>query len=257
LTFAAIGEVHIGAFYKNEDYLRQALKKAKERKVDFVVVLGDLTQNGSFQEYSILKNILDESGVRYFVVPGNHDIGSESGEEGLRNFRQFFGDTYREVLFPLGAQGKIKRARLFLLDTAQWRGNGVTTIGSAQWKWLKEKLGNKGFDTSELKLVFSQMPFDRFSLTDVHYIRQFICESFADGFFEADLHRTERFVRNCPVPLYNEQMENVSFAFPTFKVGALFKPRGEFPGFLVVHYFDNRFFEAERIILGPLNEKDQ
>jgi predicted MPP superfamily phosphohydrolase len=251
LRFAVMGDFHIGAFYKNEVYLKEALKKAAEREVDFVVILGDLTQNGSFEEYQILKDILESSGIKYFVVPGNHDVGEEAQKEGLNNYRHFFGnDTYREVVIDKIPGKEIKKVSLFFIDTALWREGNKTLLGAEQWLWLKNRMKDVTYDPQALRLFFSHYSFDKLPLTDSSYLRQYICESFADGWFEADLHRTERFLRECPVPLHNDQMEKVALKFPTFKVGSFFKPDREFPGFLIIHYFDNRFFEMERIIVG-------
>lgn len=257
LTFAVIGDIHIGAWDKSEEYFQQALKRAKDREVEFVVLLGDLTQNGTREEFGSLKKILDSSGLSFYVVPGNHDIGVEVAKNDLTNFKEFFGDTFKEVVWNVVDEGRIKRVRLFLLDTARWRGKEIPILlNSEQWLWLKRDLGEKSFDPKELRLVFSQTPFDKLSLTDSHWIREFVCAGFVDGFFEADLHRTEFFRRDCPLPLHGKEMEEVSHKFPTFKVGSLFKPYREFPGFLIVHYFDNRFFEIERIFVGEIDEDE-
>jgi hypothetical protein len=120
--------------------------------------------------------------------------------------------------------------------------------------YFNQALTDKGYDPEELKLVFSQVPFDSLSLTDSHYLREFVCAGFVDGFFGANNHRTEFFRRNCPLPLEESEMEGLFYMFPTFKVGSLFKPQSEFPGFLIIHYFDNRYFEIERVLLGELDE---
>ncbi|MBL7159447.1 metallophosphoesterase [Candidatus Microgenomates bacterium] len=252
LTFAVIGDIHMGAEPSVEPLLKEALEKAKNYQAEFVILIGDLTKNGALEDFLALKEILDGSGLTYYLIPGNHDIGREAGGRGFDYFQELFGSTYQEVVYKLKeskASSKMtKKVRLFLLDTSSL-GKGEMIINKEEWLWIKQKLDNNVEDPSELRLVFSQTPFDKFGWTESIYLREFFCESYVDGFFEADVHRTEFFYRACPIPGWEEKA-NVAQAFPTFKPGALFEPDNEFPGFLMMEYFDNHFFDIKKVFVG-------
>ena len=252
LTFAVIADIHLGEAPYLPKLLKEALKKTKDYQVEFVVLLGDLTQQGALKEFQSLKKILDDSGLVYYLVPGNHDIGEGTEEKAFENFQSLFGPTYREVVYKLtkndGSKNKIKRARLFFLDTSRIGMDVETIMDKEQWLWLKEKLGHNEKDASELRLVFSQTPLEKFGL-ESHYLREFFCNSFIDGLFEADIHSTQHFSRDCPIAGWKHE-EDFFYSFPSFKPGALFNPRHEFPGFLIMDYFDNCFFNFKRVLVG-------
>ena len=58
----------------------------KTQKPDWLLVTGDLTEDGDMQSHQYVKTGLDQLravGVKVFVIPGNHDIGAVD-EEGFR-----------------------------------------------------------------------------------------------------------------------------------------------------------------------------
>jgi len=257
ITFAVIADIHLGATPEIPSLLEEALSKAKELGVNFVIAIGDLTNTGSLREFQILKQTLDGSGLEYYVVPGNHDIGKQAVKEGAENFRFLFGDPYKEVVYKIKntgqVQSKMKEVRLFLLDSSAI-GTRDRIIDSQQWLWLKQKLGDLPWKESELRLVFSQLPFDKFPWTEQHYLREFYCNAFIDGLFEADVHRSEHFFRDCPFPAWKFG-EDFYYQFPEFKPGALYQPYRQFPGFLIMDYYDNHFFGTKRAFVGDLKSQ--
>lgn len=57
-----------------------ALRRAKQVRVDHVLVTGDLTEDGTLPQYEVLAEVLEESGLppeRVTLVPGNHDAYSD------------------------------------------------------------------------------------------------------------------------------------------------------------------------------------
>jgi 3',5'-cyclic AMP phosphodiesterase CpdA len=97
VTFVHITDIHIGegrldfgdtGFYSDfipdieEMYAETRLRNtvahinqlAQSRKIDFVMVSGDLTDSGEFSEFMTAKKILDELTVPYFPLIGNHDV---------------------------------------------------------------------------------------------------------------------------------------------------------------------------------------
>jgi len=51
------------------------------RQVDFLVIAGDVTGSGTTTELENFKSFMDSSGLRYYCVPGNHDVASGPVEE--------------------------------------------------------------------------------------------------------------------------------------------------------------------------------
>lgn len=56
------------------------LRRARQQRVDHVLITGDLTEDGTLPQYEALADVLDESGLppeRVTLVPGNHDAYSD------------------------------------------------------------------------------------------------------------------------------------------------------------------------------------
>lgn len=58
----------------NEEKLREAVREINSGDYDLVVMLGDLTNEGSDTELANVKSILDQIAHPLFVVPGNHEL---------------------------------------------------------------------------------------------------------------------------------------------------------------------------------------
>ncbi|MCX6783606.1 MAG: metallophosphoesterase [candidate division WWE3 bacterium] len=69
LKFAVMSDIH-----SDLEHLTWALKDAKSDKMSFVIVTGDLTNVGESAELEAVKVALDKSGLKYYVIPGNHDV---------------------------------------------------------------------------------------------------------------------------------------------------------------------------------------
>jgi len=89
-SFALIADVH------NDNAL---LKKALEQIQDasFIIGLGDYSDVGTLEELQNTKKTLDESKVRYFVIPGDHDLwdSRDKQKEPDFNFTQVFGSPWQ------------------------------------------------------------------------------------------------------------------------------------------------------------------
>ncbi len=94
--------------------LKKALDMAKNEGDSLVVVDGDLTINGTLKEQEDIKKVLDESGVKYLVVPGNHDIYKKIW---------LFGNKYQSLV--------VGNWKLILIDNSDWQG-----LGEEQKKWI-------------------------------------------------------------------------------------------------------------------------
>lgn len=100
--FALVTDTHIGSLDNNEDLIRTVEDINSISEISFVIVSGDVTEFGSFEELKRAKDILDNLKVPYYSIPGNHDANwSESGtNDFLRVFgNETFGFEYKGYKF--------------------------------------------------------------------------------------------------------------------------------------------------------------
>lgn len=70
---AVLSDTHVTPGNANEPQLRMAVDEINKGAYDFVVVNGDLGNEGSDVELKNVKSILDDIKVPLFVLPGNHE----------------------------------------------------------------------------------------------------------------------------------------------------------------------------------------
>ena len=136
LKFAVMSDIHL-----DTENLEKALVLAKVDKVDFVIVTGDMTSLGKKEELKKVKKVLDNSGLEYYVVPGNHDLWAS---------RQFKTDIYSEVFrkdYQSFWQNKVK---FILINNGSYFG-----LGEEQKNWLKEEVKECQYFAC---LVFAHIP---------------------------------------------------------------------------------------------------
>lgn len=100
--FALITDTHIGNPNNDEDLFRTVNDINLQSDIAFVIVSGDVTEFGSYDELRTAKCLLDELRIPYHIIPGNHDSNwSESGtNDFLRVFgRETFGFDYEGYKF--------------------------------------------------------------------------------------------------------------------------------------------------------------
>jgi predicted phosphodiesterase len=121
IKFGVMADVHLD--WTN---LKSAIDLAKSRGEDKIIIAGDLTSVGSKKELLAGKKVLDESGMPYFVVPGNHDryTGDKFKED---IFGEVFGKSYQSL-----KEGSLK---LVLIDNG-----GKAGLGSLQTEWLNNEV---------------------------------------------------------------------------------------------------------------------
>ena len=83
--------------HEDWDNLEAALEEAEDLDVDQVFFLGDFTDWGDVPGLKNGKEMLDESGLAWEALPGDHDLAqsaSKTGGGGLENFLEVFGHNY-------------------------------------------------------------------------------------------------------------------------------------------------------------------
>jgi len=127
---------------------------AKKLGSEFVVLVGDLTKTGEEKQFKELKDVLDKSGLKYYVVPGNHDIYAAKKKTGnpLIYFQNYFGKPYQQLLIE---RGNLKFSFLFIDNSNEDQG-----IGETQMSFIKQNLVSNSIqsDTTAATLVFLHIP---------------------------------------------------------------------------------------------------
>jgi outer membrane protein assembly factor BamB len=73
LRFAWLSDLHTGSDRGEADLRASVADINAQSGLSFVIVSGDVTEMGSYENLSLAKRILDELAVPYHIIPGNHD----------------------------------------------------------------------------------------------------------------------------------------------------------------------------------------
>lgn len=134
LRFAWLSDTHVGSD-RGADDLRAAVADInKTAGLRFVLVTGDVTEMGSFEELRQAKSLLDGLRLPYHIIPGNHD--TKWSESGATDFPRLWGSD--RFVFASGgfrfiglAQGPVMR-----MGDGHWAPQDV--------RWLDGLLEEKG-----------------------------------------------------------------------------------------------------------------
>lgn len=134
LRFAWVSDTHVGSD-RGADDLRVTVAEINAlSELSFVLVTGDITEMGSYNNLRVAKDILDGLRVPYHIIPGNHD--TKWSESGGSDFARLWGDDH--FAFESGgfrfiglAQGPVLR-----MGDGHWAPQDV--------RWLDGLLGEKG-----------------------------------------------------------------------------------------------------------------
>lgn len=80
LKFAHLTDLHVVPGNENEAFLGSAVDDINAGDCDFVIVTGDINNEGSDSELTTVYNLLEKLRIPYYIVSGNHETNwSESG----------------------------------------------------------------------------------------------------------------------------------------------------------------------------------
>jgi len=83
--------------------LQKAINQAKQLHSDlaFIIGLGDYTDVGTIDELKSAKNKFDLASLRYFLVPGDHDLWDARNRSlpAISNFKEVFGPNFQSFTF--------------------------------------------------------------------------------------------------------------------------------------------------------------
>lgn len=120
----------------------KAVSDMKARHVDLVVLSGDqAANNGEVQAYNWIRKVMDDSGLPYVVMMGNHDL--------LKPMKEAFSVILDEDIQDnlLYFKREIKGKKLYFLDS------GNFYVEDVQWRWLNEELKTLGVEEEALLFV--------------------------------------------------------------------------------------------------------
>ena len=163
LKFALLTDLHVVPNSANDSTLRLIVKEINLSSNQFVVVTGDLTNQGSDLELKNIKSILDKLSIPYYIVSGNHE--TTWSESGCQTFISLWGkdrfsfvrDSLLFIGFPCGPYMKMGDGFIKYEDiqwvkqtVAQQLKPGMKIINFAHYP-LDESVSNFSMITSFLK----------------------------------------------------------------------------------------------------------
>lgn len=100
--FAILTDVHVGS--GRDDLARAAVADINEIGPEFVVIPGDITEDGEPEQFRAAKGIFDGLRCPYFVVLGNHDAVQRSTREpmGVKFYTETLGAEPRDHIVECG-----------------------------------------------------------------------------------------------------------------------------------------------------------
>lgn len=122
----------IGDSHSDTKYLTKALEQAKMAYPDlsFILGVGDYSEVGTAGELENAKAAFDSSGLRYFLVPGDHDLWDARNQklDPVSNFNQVFGPEYQSF-----ANSNFHFILIYNSDN-------YSGLSENQFKWLNSEL---------------------------------------------------------------------------------------------------------------------
>jgi len=143
------------SFAKETVNMQRAITHANRLRPEFVIVCGDLVNTpghpGQTAEFQRIAAQLD-SGIPFYVVAGNHDVGNEPTAESLSSYRETFGPDWYS--FRHGdIYGLVLNSQLIHSP------NGAAKEAEAQLAWLRRELEAATASGLSHILVFQHHPY--------------------------------------------------------------------------------------------------
>ena len=89
VRLAILSDVHVTPGNANEGQLREAVAEINATDVDAVMMTGDLTNEGSDEQLTNVKGILDGISHPLYVIPGNHE--NNWSQSACKTFNDLWG----------------------------------------------------------------------------------------------------------------------------------------------------------------------
>jgi outer membrane protein assembly factor BamB/Icc-related predicted phosphoesterase len=169
--FALLTDLHVSPGNANERALVKIIHEVNESKVPFVIITGDLTNQGSNAELLNVKHMFEHFTMPYYVIPGNHETTwSESatkeyfklfGKDRFSfRYNQFFFIGFDTGPYMKMGDGIIKQEDMRWIDrTLAKVPTGVKIVSFCHYPFTVNDLGNGPEVVSMLKKHHTSVAF--------------------------------------------------------------------------------------------------
>jgi len=131
--------------------LPRIIESARTRGAAFMVNTGDVSNSGASDELTLYHDLTEGSGLRFYTVPGNHDVGAGGVSE---TYTSIIGETHYS--FDFGGD------HFIVLDNA----DDSTGIDDAQMQWFEADLAAHA--AAPHQFIFTHIPVADPSLPSGH-----------------------------------------------------------------------------------------
>ena len=145
LVLAAIADPQIATLIPvRYSVLKTGIKDFKNAKckLDAVIMLGDLAENGLSVEYRIIKDLIGSLDTRFISTPGNHDIRLRRIKHSTKRFANFINDLNGDSAHPLNKlcySEEINGYKIIVLGSDKTSFE-KSVLSSQQLSWLDSEL---------------------------------------------------------------------------------------------------------------------
>lgn len=153
---------------KELNLLKQAVQEVNRLRPDFVVIAGDLIDEGPAAErekksdpekrkkqitdFKVAIDCVDAT-IPVFLLPGNHDIGNRPNQETISEYREHFGDDFYTFCY--------QDVSCLVVNSALWKdASDAVDLQQSHDKWLKDQLKATTCEniSPKRRLVFAHDP---------------------------------------------------------------------------------------------------
>ena len=132
VRFAALGDLHI-VDSRGAGIVGRAVNSINnDSAIDFVAVLGDLTEHGTLSQMNIAAGALARLEKPYFCVPGEHDLNS-----GIEDPYEFYRRSFKKTQWRHSTEGWT----FIGLDTCDGASH-QPTVPADRLEWLRNQLSH-------------------------------------------------------------------------------------------------------------------
>jgi 3',5'-cyclic AMP phosphodiesterase CpdA len=156
-SFVQLSDSHIGFNKPPNPDARQtfaeaiAKVKALAVKPDFIIHTGDVSQLSRDEEFDDAEQMLRETGVQTFFVPGEHDVLDP--ENGAAFLKRFGKGTKGQGWYSFDHKGV---HFIGLVNVLNLKAGGMGSLGAEQLAWLRNDLAGRSASTPIV--VFGHIP---------------------------------------------------------------------------------------------------
>ncbi|MDP2324487.1 MAG: metallophosphoesterase, partial [Gammaproteobacteria bacterium] len=144
-------QLGMGGYEADKIRFKLAVKAINALEVNWVVVCGDLVNNGEDdQAVADFKAIAEGFTAPCYLAPGNHDVGNEPTKATLERYRAQYGPDF----FAVSEHG----FKLMILNTQLWKAP-VAGESEAHDAWFRKELADSRENGTPTLLVSHYPPF--------------------------------------------------------------------------------------------------